>query len=290
MDLLVDAGNRGEMGGRELGQLVGDPGGIAAPEADAGAGADHDRLGDAGHHVRQRQELVQDMAVVDPQLVDVHPGRREHVGVGQHAPLGRSGRPGGVDQRGQALRTGRRQTLGHRLGSDRPRSLEELRQSDRPRGLAGKQDHMFQLGTALAYQGDLGRLLDIAAEHRPGAGVAQHVGTLGRGIGVVDGRDDPPGAQDAVIGERPFRAGGGEDRHPVAGADAQRDQAPRDLGHARAQLRVGDRDLPAVTPVAQRRAGVTAGGVERHRAERPGRAGRGLSRPWRGDDGGAAHD
>ena len=94
----------------ELGELVDDPTGVSVPVADAGAGAEHDRLGDAGHHVCEGQELVERVGLVDLERVDVHARRVEQVGVAEHAALGRAGGPGGVDERGQviAIKAGQR--------------------------------------------------------------------------------------------------------------------------------------------------------------------------------------
>ncbi len=54
---------------------------------------------------------------------------------------------------------------------------------------------------------------------------------LGR-IGVVDRRDDRPGAQRAEVAQCPFRSGRAEDRDAVARLDPERDQSTGDLpGH-----------------------------------------------------------
>ena len=57
------------MGRCGLAQLVDDLGRVPAPVDDPRAGRQRHRLGDAGQHVRQRQELIERVAVVEAQLL-----------------------------------------------------------------------------------------------------------------------------------------------------------------------------------------------------------------------------
>ena len=88
-------------------------------------------------------------------------------------------------------------------------------------GKAGEAFHvehhdLFQCRTARAAAQEFVELLFILGEHDPGAGIIDEIFDLHGGIGRVDAGGHAAGAQDAHIGEHPFRHGIGDDGSDVA--------------------------------------------------------------------------
>ena len=88
---------------------------------------------------------------------------------------------------------------------------------------------------------DLRPLLVVLDEDAQRVGVLEDVRAVARGAGRVDGRPDRADEREGVVEEDPLEPGGGEDPERVALADAEREEAVRELVH-RARC-LGPRDL-----------------------------------------------
>ena len=76
------------MGGLHLAQLLHDLRGVAAPEAHFRARLEDHGLRHPREHVREREELVERVRLVDAQPLGVHARGGEHVGVLSMHPFG----------------------------------------------------------------------------------------------------------------------------------------------------------------------------------------------------------
>ena len=165
------------------------------------------------------------------ELVDRDAELEHEVAVGEHAALGPPGRAGGVDQRREVERRGRRTPLLELLVGD---VLAERRED--VDGVVGDRPDVVELVEVGAHLGQPGQVVGTLGDHGPGRGVAQDpLDLLGRG-GLVDGDRDRAREPDRVVEQGPLVAGLADQRHPVAGLDASRDQALRhagDLGQER---------------------------------------------------------
>ena len=104
---------------------------------------------------------------------------------------------------------------------------------------------MRSAGSSVAVLAQLGDLAVVLGERDHGPGVGQDVGdVLGVG-GRVDRGGGRAGAQDREVGEHPVDPGGGDQRDPLLGLDAEVQQPGGEVLHPLAGLAPGDR-LPAV--------------------------------------------
>ena len=178
-----------------------------------------------GQHVRQRQEHQQPLALRSS--VGRHrlgaAGLVEQVGVRQLAALGASGGARGVDQRRGVVGLQRVQPGGQLGRVDRRAGLVELRRA--PWGPnrrcaapgAGSGSSPVSSVTIAACCVGLG-------ERQHGLRVRQHPAHLLGRRRLVDRHGDGADGQDREVDDRPLVAGGREDRHPVTGLHALRDQ------------------------------------------------------------------
>lgn len=171
----------------------------------------------AGQHVGQRQEDQQPLPLVEQrrQALLGAAGLVEQVGMGQLAALGPPGGARGVDQGGRILGAQPVQTRGQ-LGRFHP--CGRLGQLVEGLG-AGAVDvqHPAQGGQLGGQLGDHRRVLVGLGECQHRLGVLQHPAHLLGGGRLVDRHGDRAHRQDRQVEDRPFVAGGREDRHPVAG-------------------------------------------------------------------------
>jgi len=213
VDPLEDLGDADLDGGLEFPEVVHQPVDafrIGPDNAQVHRGIDGHPL----EHVGERQEGEAEVAL----LVVMHPrgveGRVVEVGVGDHGPFRRAGRPGGVGDRGQILRpdgaTDRPEALRRPLVQDPPFCLEVLpsqnaRRQGRP---AGREDDQgLRLPQRLADGQE--RLEDrvVFRETAPQPAVADDVGRLLKaGRGIQTDRD-PAGGEDGEIRVGPLRPG-----------------------------------------------------------------------------------
>jgi hypothetical protein len=179
--------------------------------------------------------------------------------VGEHAALRRTDRTRGVDQRRDVVGIDFGQALRHRLRRHLRPKAAQLVDRDRPFGGPAEEHDVLEPRAALADPFDLRRLRGVLAEDQLRLGMTQYVFALLRRVGVVDGCDDRARTGRAAIGERPVGRGQAEDRHAIAGLDAEADEAPGDLTADRAELGVGDVGRLTVTLELKRDAGISGG-------------------------------
>ena len=169
------------------------------------------------------------------ELVDRHGQLGHEVAVGQHAALGTAGGAGGVDDRGEVQRGGRRTPCLELVVGDvgaEPRQDVDRVVLDRP--------DVPQLLEVRADLGHPAQVRETLGDHGTRAGVAEDVADLRRRRRLVDRDAHRPGEPDGVVDQRPFVAGPRDQRDPVSGGDTGGDES---LGHPAdlvQELRGGD--------------------------------------------------
>src|SRR6266542_1069309 len=142
-----------------------------------------------------------------------------------------------------------------------------------------ERDHVPQRRQARPHLADLLHLRGGRAEHRDRPRVPEDVLDLVRRQGGVNRHVGDAGAEARVVGQRPLEPRLREDRHTVAGRDAQLPQPERDGAHAGLRLAVRDRRPGAGHFVAEggRPARVALDGIEEHLDQRMGAHGWNLT-------------
>ena len=133
-----------------------------------------------------------------------------------------------------------------------------------------RTDHVLELRALAANALDLLELAGVLAKDHAGSGVGEHVLALLGGVRVVDRRHDRTGAERAHVDERPFGSRVGENRHAIAGLEAQRDQPARNVALGARKLAIRHLLRPVTDTVAERRPGVLLARPEHEFAQRPG--------------------
>ena len=196
--------------------------------------------------MRQRQEEIGDVLVLD------RIGQLEHghdapvVVVREHAALGRARGARGVDEGERVLgRHGGRARLEVR-GVATATALADLVEGDRVGRLARRidDDDGAQGGQALAHPDDLRHLARVLADDGHRLGVARDPLALLRGVGWVDGDDHGARGGDGEVAVRPFGARVAQQRDALAGSDADVDEAEADLADDVADL--GESDIAPI--------------------------------------------
>jgi hypothetical protein len=170
--------------------------------------------------------------------------RGDMVAVGLHDALGRPRGARGIHDRRNVLGAAGGDALGQRrlvrLGLIPSRAAQRLPRHHRRRGLGrvvpAHHDDVLEVGNLLARLQHLGELGGILDEHRPGAGVLEHVGDEIRRIARIDRYCDAAGAEDGEVRLHPLGPAGRQQRHRVALGPAERDQPQRQLAHGVADL------------------------------------------------------
>jgi hypothetical protein len=161
-----------------------------------------------------------------------------HAAVGMHRALRRTCRAGGVNEDGEIARAAAcDHLLPQRLAPHPMIAAERHEFSQRHHHRIGKaaqalhveHDDFLQCRAARAAGKNLVELLLVLGEDQFGAGVVDEIFHLACGIGRIDAGRDAAGAQNADIGEHPFRHRVGHDRGDVAGRKADRMQAVGDF-------------------------------------------------------------
>ena len=266
MDLLEHARDRREVRGLRRADVLHQPARVAAPEGQRAAGLDRDHLDHPRERVRERQEHEQGGGRPQVGPLDVRVAGEQDVAVGQHAALGRTGGAGRVDDGGDVI------------GADGVEPALQLGLLD----LAGAGSHVgdrggvagrlhahdvLEAGQLAAHRLDLLELRRVLDDDRAGAGVVDHVAALLGRVRVVDRHDDDAGGQQGGVGQRPFRARLAQQRHAVAGLEAERDEAAGQLADRVAELRERPLVPRPVAREADRGAAVALGGVQHHPAQ-----------------------
>ena len=158
--------------------------------------------------------------------------------VGMHGTFGRTGGAGGIDQDGKIAGAAACDHLipqclaavdviashRHEFGQRHHHRIGKTAQA-----FHVEDDDLLQGRTARAARQDLVELLFVLGEDHPGAGVVDEIFHLGGRIGRIDARRNAAGAQDAHIGEHPFRHRVGDDRGDVAGPEIDGVQSVGDV-------------------------------------------------------------
>ncbi len=179
----------------------------------------------AGQHVRQRQEHQQPLALVQQR----GQGRLgatdlvEQVGMGELAALGSAGGTRGVDQGGRVGGPDSLDPAGHLAGIDRGAGRREFVECSGARPVDGEVPAQVRQ-PAGEVGDDAGMGVGLRERHHR-AGILQHpLHLIGRGR-LVDGNRQRADRQDGHVDDRPLETGRGEDRDPVTGLHAERDQS-----------------------------------------------------------------
>ena len=163
------------------------------------------------------------------------------VAVADHAALRRPGRARGVDVREEVLLADRRLGLRQRA--------RVARGEVRALGLEARQavvgEHVPEARQAVAHLLHLGELRRVLAENAHGLRVLEDVARVLRRAVRVDRHRDSADAAEREVEERPLERRLGEDAERVALADAQGEQAVRELPDALGRLFPRDR-VPVV--------------------------------------------
>ena len=181
--------------------------------------------------------------------------RRHAVGVRVHAALGRPGGAGRVDDRRHVVGLQQLGDLVGRGGVDRARrrAAQVRRATSRRRLEPSKVTTCSSAGQRSRTSSTLAACSAFSQKTSPAPGVLEDVAALLGRVGVVDRRDDGARAEGAQVGERPLRARAGRGSRRGRRADAERDQAARDLADRRPELGVGHLDPAVAAAEAQRR-------------------------------------
>ncbi len=272
-ELLPDARHAGEVGGRDLAQVLEERVQALHEVDDVAHSQVEEHRAEVLVDVRQRQ--VGDELVVHPGAVreDERLRHEERAAVGEHGALGISGGPRGVDDHRRVLR----RDLGEPLldamrigGPQRLPFLLEILVEDHP-GIPeapqalGIPDH-HPLHPGLRQDGKhLLQLLLVLEEEEARLGVVEDVeDLLGRG-GRVDAAGGSAGGHDPQRGVEPLRPVLAQDRHVLLVAEAEGHQAGRHLADALRVLAPGDAVPDPQRLVAQRDGAAAATGlVEEH--------------------------
>ena len=167
-----------------------------------------------------------------------------------HRALGRPGRAGRVDQNGEVVGAAtckhfvpQRLAALHVVAPQR----HELRKRHHHRiGKAAQALHVehhdaLQGGATRPAGQDLVELLLVFREQHPGSGIPDEIFHLWRRIGRIDAGRDAAGAENADVGEHPFRHGIGHDGSDIARSEADRVQRIGDLPRNLQPLAPADR-------------------------------------------------
>ncbi len=158
--------------------------------------------------------------------------------VGMHRALGRACRAGGVDQDGEVAAAAACDHLIPQcviaLGVVAPQCREfgqrhHHRVDEAAQPFHVEHDDLLQCRAARAAGQKLVELLFVFGEYDFGAGIIDEVFDLNEGVGRIDPGRHAAGAEDAHVGEHPFRHRVGDDRGDVAGAEADGVQAVGDV-------------------------------------------------------------
>ncbi len=107
-------------------------------------------------------------------------------------------------------------------------------------GTAVDQDDLLDVAEFAAVLPQLGELCVVLGEDDAAAGVGDDVGDVPGGRGGIHRGGGGAGAHDGQVGEHPFVAGGGSQRHPLLGLHAEDDESGREVAHTVARLGPGD--------------------------------------------------
>ncbi len=164
---------------------------------------------------------------------------RGHVPMRQHATLGPAGGAGRVDDQRWVVRSHLGGAPRHLRRVTVPSQAAQLLEGGRLAVDRVDDQDVPKLGQPVADRLDLGQLRGVLADHRDGAGVADHPLALFRRAGRVDRHHDRAGGGDAELRLNPLRTGVGQHTHPVSRLHPERDQALRDLAGGVPQRGVG---------------------------------------------------
>ena len=147
------------------------------------------------------------MRLVEVQLLLVHTRRRQEIGVGEHAPLRRSGGARRVHERGEIVGGDLCEPLGNRRRRHFLAPTAQLVEADRVGGRRLEENHVLERRAAVTNLLDLRRLRGVLTEHQARPGVDEHVSAFPGGIGVIDRRHHRAGAPCPAVGQRPVGRG-----------------------------------------------------------------------------------
>ncbi len=156
-----------------------------------------------------------------------------------HGALGHAGRPRGVDQRGQIVRTDlTAPLLAHLLVDPFATGQELIPAEDVVFGITRtvEEDDLPQMGYLGAHLQDLVQLLLVLDEDHLGVAVVDDVGTVLGEVRGVDAYRDGTGAHDPEVAEDPLQPGLAENADAFALLDPQGDQRLRGPVYGLARL------------------------------------------------------
>ncbi len=237
-DLLEDPRHGEDEGGLELlevGQQVLDVG--AVPQA--GALLDRTDLDDPGEDVGQRQEEQRGGALgveEGVELVGGHAELEHEVAVGEHAALGPPGGARGVDQGGQVAAASSPYAAppAARRRCPRPRRVSTST------ALSAKDHRWWSSCSSPRTAATRATCSSLSATTAQAPESRRIQATCSSRRGLVDRHGDRAGEPDRVVEQGPLVAGLGDQRDPVAGLDAGRDEALGDPGDVGEELRGRD--------------------------------------------------
>ena len=266
VDLLEDPRHRRQVARVDLHQLGHDLLRVAGEVGDPAAEVDRQQLDQQRVGVREREEEVDEVALLEHAELAAHVDHLAVVAVREHAALGRPGGAGRVDDRvGVVLADGLAALL--ELGLVAAAApLAQVVERDRVGHVAAgvDHDHVLERGQVLPHLDDLGHLGGVLADDRHRLGVAGHPLALAGRVRRVDRDDDGAGARDREVARRPLGARRAQQRDTISGLDAEVDQAAADLGDGAAQILEGHAVPLAVPLEALRLLRAMALGGERH--------------------------
>jgi hypothetical protein len=182
------------------------------------------------------------------------------VAVRQHHPLGAPGRARRVDEAREVAGRGLPE-LRVRGGAGRGAGRDHRLPGPRAWRRCVEHRRVAESCQARAHRLDLGRLLGRRDQCHGRARIAEDVFDLVRKERRVDRHGHSTRGEDGVIGDRPLGAVLGQDRHPIAGPDAERLESARGVAHGAAELTGGDRG-PGALLLVQQEVGLRRFGLE----------------------------